>query len=371
MAKLLVQESAGVREFELVDNEIHIGRELDNTLRVADPSVSRHHCVVRRTPGGFEIQDLQSSNGVLLNGSRVQTALLRDGDRLTLGQIHLTFMDPPPPAGATMMVQAGTAPAGTVRMSADQVALVHGTAPAPMAPMAPPAPYAPPPPPPAPAYVPPPVPLPIAAPPPPPPAPLYVAPPPPPQQPYPAPYAAAQPKPFGEFTNPGAGQAPQSTGFLGKYLPPIPDDAQPTGERGDFFTRFVAVLIDGAILIPVIIVLVILGVILGILTRMVPALGCVGGIVMMVLYLGVIFGYQFYFIPNCMAKHGATIGKKIMKLRVVPEDAPYGRLTFGQALVRQICHILNFTIGYLLAFGPERKAVHDMITKTVVIKVDR
>ena len=75
--------------------------------------------------------------------------------------------------------------------------------------------------------------------------------------------------------------------------------------------------------------------------------------------------------PSCISKHGATIGKKIMKLRVVPEDDPYGRLTFGQALVRQLCHILNFSIGYLLALGSERKAVHDMITKTVVIKVDR
>ena len=92
---------------------------------------------------------------------------------------------------------------------------------------------------------------------------------------------------------------------------------------------------------------------------------------MMVLYLGVIIGYQFWFMPNCISKHGATIGKKIMKLRIVPEDDYRGRLTFGQALVRQICHLLNFTIGYFLALGSERKAVHDMITKTVVIKVDR
>ena len=35
MAKLLVQESSGVREFELVDNEVKVGRELDNTLRLA------------------------------------------------------------------------------------------------------------------------------------------------------------------------------------------------------------------------------------------------------------------------------------------------------------------------------------------------
>jgi uncharacterized RDD family membrane protein YckC len=383
MAKLLVQESAGVREFELVDNEVHIGRELDNTLRVADPSVSRHHCVLRRTPGGFEIQDLQSSNGVLLNGSRVQTALLRDGDKLTLGQIQINFIDPAPPLAATMMV-----PAGTVRMSPDQVAAVQGTgslppAPVPVAPVipvAPPAPVAPvapvappPPPPPTPA----PAPLPqiqlAPVPPPAPPAPVYVAPPPPAAQAHTAPYAPPpKPKPFGEFTNPGVGGTPQqAAGFLGKFLPPIPDDAQPTGERGDFLTRFIAVLIDGAVLIPVVIIMMVLSVVLGMVARMVPALGCLGSIVIMILYLVAVFGYQFYFMPSCIAKHGATIGKKIMKLRVVPEDNPYGRLTFSQALIRQICHLLNFGIGYFLALGGERKAVHDMITKTVVIKVDR
>ncbi|HEX9081235.1 MAG TPA: FHA domain-containing protein, partial [Holophagaceae bacterium] len=90
MAKLLVHESAGVREFEIVDNEVHMGRELDNTLRLPDPSISRHHCVVRKVAGGYEIQDLQSSNGVLVNGNRVQSSPLRDGDRITLGQVQLT-----------------------------------------------------------------------------------------------------------------------------------------------------------------------------------------------------------------------------------------------------------------------------------------
>jgi uncharacterized RDD family membrane protein YckC len=110
MAKLLVQESNGAREFELVDLEVNIGRELDNTLRLSDPSISRHHAVVRRVDGGYEIQDLDSSNGVLVNGTKVTTAALQDGDRLTLGQMQLTFVDPHPvaPAGG---------PAGTVRMS--------------------------------------------------------------------------------------------------------------------------------------------------------------------------------------------------------------------------------------------------------------
>ena len=142
MAKLLVQESgAEAREFDLVDAEVHIGRELDNALRIPDPSISRHHCVIRRAGAGFEIQDLQSSNGVLVNGNRVQSSPLKHGDRITLGQIHLTFMDPGAEEGATVAIQAmGSAnPAGTVRMSADQMAALHaGAPPAPEAPAPPP-----------------------------------------------------------------------------------------------------------------------------------------------------------------------------------------------------------------------------------------
>lgn len=133
MAKLLVQESgAEPREFDLVDAEVHIGRELDNALRIPDPSISRHHCVIRQTGTGYEIQDLQSSNGVLLNGNRVQSSPLKHGDRVTLGQIQITFLDPQAAGadeGATVAIQAigSENPAGTVRMSADQMAAVKAS----------------------------------------------------------------------------------------------------------------------------------------------------------------------------------------------------------------------------------------------------
>ncbi|MBL0211428.1 MAG: FHA domain-containing protein [Holophagaceae bacterium] len=381
MAKLLVHESAGVREFEMVDNEVHIGRELDNTLRLADPSISRHHCVIRLTANGYEVQDLQSSNGVLLNGSRVQTSPLRDGDRVTLGQIQITFMDPAQ-ENATVAVQRMEPPStGTVRMSPDQMAQVHGTHGVPAGPPAVP------PPPPSPAPPPPPAMSPIAT----TPAPMQHMP-------------ESRAPEFGHFTDPGAAArpgsvplpistparpypaptpapvahggyhpvpAPQSSGFLGKFLPPIPDDAQPTGERGDFVTRLIAVIIDSVVIIPVMIVMFIFSFVVGIVANKVPALGMIAGCLGMIFYIVAVFGYFLYFIPRCVSKHGATIGKKMMKLRIVPEDDPHGRLTFGQALIRQICHIANFTFGYLLIFGAERKAVHDMITKTIVIKVDR
>ena len=137
MAKLLVQEiGAEPREFDLLDTEVHIGRELDNALRIPDPSISRHHCVIRKAGSGYEIQDLQSSNGVLVNGNRVPASPLKHGDRITLGQIQITFMDPTAGEGATVALQAmgPENPAGTVRISAEQMAALHASGAPPSAP---------------------------------------------------------------------------------------------------------------------------------------------------------------------------------------------------------------------------------------------
>lgn len=356
MAKLLVHENSGVREFELLDAEIHIGRELDNTLRLPDPSISRHHCVIRKVGAGFEIQDLQSSNGVLLNGSRVQSSPLRDGDRVTLGQIQLTFVSPAEP-GATVAINVAQVPPtmnplGTVRMSPEQMAAIHAGAPAPESqptgqapiPLAvpEPAPVAPP----APAPV-----IPAA-----PPAPAPVA-----------PVAPTKAEPgtapgFGHFTNHGqsaGGGHNAAPAFLQGYLPPIPDDAVPTGERGDFGTRLLAMLIDVVPFIALYIV--------GIVIAFIPFVGC---IVFPVLGLGGL-AYTFLFLPWCESTFGGSFGKKIMKLRVVPEDNPHGRIDFGTAILRRVGHMLNFTFGYLLVLGGDRKHVGDLISKSICIKVDR
>lgn len=125
MAKLLVQESAGVREFELSKEETTIGRGKANLLRLSHPSISNRHCVVRRTDSGFEVEDLNSSNGVLLNAKRIQNGTLKDGDRMDLGEIRLTFKDSKPAAGAATVALLPGPPRVTIRMSAEALAEHH------------------------------------------------------------------------------------------------------------------------------------------------------------------------------------------------------------------------------------------------------
>jgi len=354
MAKLLVQESAGVREFELVDNEVQIGRELDNALRLADPSISRHHAVIRRTAVGYEVQDLQSSNGVLVNGTRLPSAVLRDGDRVTLGQIQMTFVDPVPvEALATMAVPAGdpASPLGTVRMDPSEMAKIQSLGPR---------------------GIPAPEPAPTPAPVPPPPTPSMSQPMAPPE----AQSTARTPPPVGggprPFTiAPAASEANPAPTFLQPWLPPVPDPAQPTGERGDFGTRLLSHLIDGGLVLVLFIALwVIQAILMGALFRImgpaVLALGCFFGLLQFA--LGIVF---LMFWPWCWIKFGATPGKKIMKLRVVPEDNPHGRIDVSMAVLRILGHMLNFGIGYLLILGEERKGLQDILSKSIVIKVDR
>jgi hypothetical protein len=68
-----------------------IGRSRDCEVVVADPNVSRRHAELRRGDDGWTVHDLGSTNGIKVNGRRVDSAVLRPGDDITLGVTHLTF----------------------------------------------------------------------------------------------------------------------------------------------------------------------------------------------------------------------------------------------------------------------------------------
>ncbi len=75
----------------LVSAETVVGRGLEAAVRVEDPGISRAHlALLRRADGGFTAVDLGSRNGTWVNGVRVRTARLSEGDRLQIG-IATTF----------------------------------------------------------------------------------------------------------------------------------------------------------------------------------------------------------------------------------------------------------------------------------------
>ena len=68
-----------------------VGRSPENDLVIADPSVSRAHALLTARGFRWHIEDLRSSNGVLVNGERVESAALRDGDVITIGRAQFRF----------------------------------------------------------------------------------------------------------------------------------------------------------------------------------------------------------------------------------------------------------------------------------------
>jgi serine phosphatase RsbU (regulator of sigma subunit)/pSer/pThr/pTyr-binding forkhead associated (FHA) protein len=82
---LTYSNAEGAHSFPLDRHSATIGRHSDQDLVLPDTFVSRRHAVLRETSSGYEIEDLDSSHGTYLNGTRVQSALLRSGDVLQFG----------------------------------------------------------------------------------------------------------------------------------------------------------------------------------------------------------------------------------------------------------------------------------------------
>jgi len=73
------------------DHGLTIGRASDNDLVVAHPSVSAHHAELHFDGELFLLRDLSSSNGTFVNGERITSATLEDGDTVHVGPVALEF----------------------------------------------------------------------------------------------------------------------------------------------------------------------------------------------------------------------------------------------------------------------------------------
>ncbi|HTS06991.1 MAG TPA: sigma 54-interacting transcriptional regulator [Candidatus Eisenbacteria bacterium] len=76
----------------LPDGEATIGRDPTNVVALIDPSVSRKHCLLRREDDRFQIKDLESRNGTLVNGELVKEQWLRHGDEIVTGDSVFLFL---------------------------------------------------------------------------------------------------------------------------------------------------------------------------------------------------------------------------------------------------------------------------------------
>jgi len=79
------------KEFPL-RGTMRIGRSDDSEVALTDAQASRHHAAVSLEPGGFVVQDLNSSNGTFVNGRKLdEPRLLKDGDWIRVANTVLAF----------------------------------------------------------------------------------------------------------------------------------------------------------------------------------------------------------------------------------------------------------------------------------------
>ncbi len=71
--------------FRLGQRTLTMGRDKGNMVQVIDDKVSRRHALIRWSNNGYQLVDLQSSNGVYLNDERVREASLSLHDRIRVG----------------------------------------------------------------------------------------------------------------------------------------------------------------------------------------------------------------------------------------------------------------------------------------------
>jgi pSer/pThr/pTyr-binding forkhead associated (FHA) protein len=66
-----------------------IGRGRGADVMIAEPTISRAHAAIGHDPAGFFVQDLGSTNGTWVNGSREKKQALKDGDEIQMGKLRL------------------------------------------------------------------------------------------------------------------------------------------------------------------------------------------------------------------------------------------------------------------------------------------
>lgn len=95
--RLLMRLGQGSEVVHVLGRRTTVGRTPDNDLQVDARFISRHHAVILAGPVHTVIEDLNSTNGVRVNGRRVTRQNLKDGDIVMIGKTRFRFATRPAP----------------------------------------------------------------------------------------------------------------------------------------------------------------------------------------------------------------------------------------------------------------------------------
>ena len=90
-ARVLIRTDGNTDFVHVLGRRTRIGRGPDNELVLDTKHISRYHAVLLAGPVHTSIEDLNSTNGVFVNGKRIARHVLKDGDRVTVGRTQFRY----------------------------------------------------------------------------------------------------------------------------------------------------------------------------------------------------------------------------------------------------------------------------------------
>ncbi len=88
----ILRGPASGTEFQLEGTRMIVGRSTEAEIQLDDSSVSKEHAAFELDAKGYGVRDLASTNGVLVNGTKILSAALEHGDRIRLGECELQYV---------------------------------------------------------------------------------------------------------------------------------------------------------------------------------------------------------------------------------------------------------------------------------------
>src|SRR5437660_4554546 len=85
-----------------------IGRHQECDIQIPSRKISRRHCCLAQVEDHLVVRDLCSTNGIRINGVRVNEGTLKPGDELTIGNFRYQLQNPEPPAADMAKPEAGS-----------------------------------------------------------------------------------------------------------------------------------------------------------------------------------------------------------------------------------------------------------------------
>jgi chromosome segregation ATPase len=89
--RLLIRSDGDSDVVHVLGRKTTVGRTPDNDLQIDAKYISRHHAVILAGPAHTIIEDLNSTNGVLVNSRRITRQTLKDGDAVVIGKTVFRF----------------------------------------------------------------------------------------------------------------------------------------------------------------------------------------------------------------------------------------------------------------------------------------